>query len=347
MKPGQLRFVNTHHETYSVAGMVELLQKDQTLWLQLAGAFQGATLPASDKAAVARVFRSSRLYHQYVGAAASPSGAEAGARATPPTATTTRVGRWQISYCQRPCKCAHTHVAMQRGQLRFTKHPNAGTRNFASHYSPIGMNAQLQSNPRLRRQLERPFLATTLPTWDKATVARVFSNSQQPAPPSPAIPQPTQAPWACPRCDQHFHLSIAQAKAHATEATCKAPAKPPPALRSRRTTTTMLSRLYGLLRDEPLIPDTPFLGCPRCKTIAAQCKQCRLFEALKIARNDPVLWDTIVYGEPAKSTAASRRRKSKHKKPEGNWVDPRLSQRDTLLSWSLTAAERLIVAGQP
>ena len=203
---------------------------------------------------------------------------------------------------------------------------------------------------------------TALPAPHRQTVARVFANSgsahRQPRQPSPgnlAIPPPIAAPWSCPRCNKHYKRHISRAVAHAARAACRAPPRPPPRPPPspsppppppgrHRKHNTLLNRLHALLRVEPLVPDRPFLGCPGCRTSHSQCTDCRLIEALKVARSDPVLWDTIVYGEPARSTAANKRRKAKHRSPEGNWTDPRLR---LLPFWWLPAADRPLAIGQP
>lgn len=238
---------------------------------------------------------------------------------------------------------------MDVGQLRFTKEALAvqpGDK-YSRHFSVPGMVAILEADDSLRAALaanlptclrdgdklsrgEKTLVATVTAAKTYELIAHCRATLDAP------IAAPTLVPWSCPRCDKHYRRQLKTAIAHADRADCHRrhqrqpvpappPLPPPPPVGKRRTRLTWTRRLASLLQDEERLQHTPYDGC--CLAAGKQCDDCLIIEALKLARYNQTLWDVVVYGDIDPRSAQAARHRSKHRRPDGRWVDPRESMR--------------------
>ena len=277
--------------------------------------------------------------------AATAASAAVVAASTPVSPVAMSGRRWSVGHCLGACKCTNTRQVMTPGQLRFTKAPPAHglPGHYPQHYAVTGMVAMLENDSTLQGALEAclPGLDALTVEAERVAVVTVTSSrtyellAEHRARMAGPIAAPAATPWNCPRCDKLYRSRVHAAVAHAEEGMCTrkrlrvpipaAPAPLPPPTGRRRPNLTWTRRVATLLRGDVNIPHTPYLGCNACNRGRGRiCDPCLVVEALKVARSDQPLWDTVTYGVINQTTAQAARRRSKHRAPEGQWVDPRL-----------------------
>ena len=239
--------------------------------------------------------------------------------------------KWSAELCRRSTRCYMTGETMLKGTLRFTQHARRRRtdgvgRAFDRYFSVRTMAAKLSAAPSLRGRLKKGLTVQGILSEKQKAQITTTITAEVFVDPRGCVAEPMVVPWSCPRCGKMYKCKLAMAKKHAQLATCTAPKNKaekcmptvpvPQRVYGRRRNITVEQRIYNLIREEELVSKRPYSGCRICKS-GNICGPCRLVEAFKLARNHPKVWHDIIYKDEDQTSAASQRRRSKLKKPQG------------------------------